>query len=293
MPQLPGGRHVAINATPLAALLDDANNPVNAQKIMAINSPHDLEAYIEVIFLMPEAEAADRGFDTEFINNSLPRPPGLFAVRSGFCLSDWPVLTRDWNDEDKVAFREFIDGRGAETFDRCMAEVGIAQDAMRNASEMTAKILAAWMAAGCHPAQEEGWAESDPGSTDWDSYDMLAALGQLADLLPNHPEKVAQLGSAHDRLQGMWQTFRTNYPIPPGWPEADTDVRVCAEEARTAGWLEDQPADKQQWLHNQCVIECVNLWDAYGEGFMKDFPRQYGIIELVTLSPDANACFER
>jgi hypothetical protein len=47
MPQLPGGRHVAINATPLAALLDDANNPVNAQKIMAINSPHDLEAYIE------------------------------------------------------------------------------------------------------------------------------------------------------------------------------------------------------------------------------------------------------
>ena len=292
MPQLPGGRHVAIHAKPLADLLGDANNPANVHKIMAIASHHDLEAYIEVIFLVPEAEAGDQVHASKFFDNSLPRPPGLVSFRSGYCISDWPVLTKDWSDPDKLAFREFLNVRGVAVYDDWLAQVRLAQESMRKSSEMTTNILAAWMAAGCHPAQEEGWAESDPGSTDWDSYDMLAALGQLAELLPNHPKKVVLLGNAHDRSQGMWQTFRTNYRVPPGWPEAGTDVRVCAEEARTAGWLENSPAEKQQWLHDQCIIECVNLWDAYGEGFMKDFPRQYGIIELVTLSP-ANACFER
>ena len=293
MPQLPSGRHVAIHAKPLADLLGDANNPTNVHKIMAITSRDDVEAYLEVLFLVPEAEADSRVYAAAFFDFSLPRPPGLISLPSGYRLSDWPVLTKDWSDPDKLAFREFLNGRCAPVYDNCLTEVRLAQENMRNSPVMSTKILAAWMAAGCHPAQEEGWAESDPGSTDWDSYDMLAALGQLAELLPNHPEKVALLGNAHDRLQGMWQTFRTNYHVPPGWPEADIDVRVCAEEARTAGWLENQPTEKQQWLHDQCIIECVNLWDAYGEGFMKDFPRQYGIIELVTLSPDANACFER
>jgi len=40
------------------------------------------------------------------------------------------------------------------------------------------------------------------------------------------------------------------------------------------------------------TLDAVNPWNRYGDGFHADFPRQYGIIELVVVSPTTNACFE-
>ncbi len=293
MPQLPSGRHIAIQLDPLDALLNDVANPGNVHRIMAIKDLASLAPYVRILFLVPEGKCLAAEPPEEFREGSLPRPPGLVVTDSGYTLARLDELNADWSDEDKQAFQAFLDDRCQELFALGLSHTERARQWLLHESGMPARLLALWYQAGCHPCQEEGWAESDTGSPEWDSYDMLAALGQLAVLLPQHPETVEQLGHAHDRLQGMWACLRDTYPIPQGWPSLEMDVRDCANAARSEGWLSAIPAEKQDWLHRQCVIECVNLWNAYGDGFRGDFPRQYGIIELVVVSPEANACFER
>jgi len=51
MPQLPSGRHVAIQATPLAELLNHANEPANVHKILAIDSVYKFLTYFEIQLL--------------------------------------------------------------------------------------------------------------------------------------------------------------------------------------------------------------------------------------------------
>ena len=157
MPQLPSGRHVAITANPLADILDDVNNPSNVHIVMGIATHQDLEPYIDVLFLIPETEAAENAIHSGYIENSLPPPPKFVPVNSGYRLSGLSELTHDWDETDKAAFQEFLCGRATTTFDSCMKEVRRAQLAMRNSSNSSIRLLATWWIAGCHPAQEEGW----------------------------------------------------------------------------------------------------------------------------------------
>ena len=293
MPQLPSGRHIAIHLSLLDDLLKAADEPCNVHRIMVLTTIEDLAPYVSICYLEPKSSAINQSSEQEFQNDALPRPPEMVVVESGFSLAQFDELSVDWSHEDIAAFQEFLEVRCHELFERGLKETELVRQWLINESGGLLRMLALWHKAGVHPCQEEGWAESKQLSTDWDTYDMLAALGQLAEILPKHPEKVVHLGCAHDRLQGVWQALRANYPIPPGWPEVDVNVRGCAENARSTEWLKNLPADKQKWLHDQCVIECVNLWNAYGESFMKDFPRQYGIVELVSLSTTADACFEK
>ena len=259
MPQLPSGRHIAVHLAPLGDLLKSANEPSNVHLIMALTTVEHLAPYISICYLEPKATAITLSSEQEFQKDAQPRPPEMVVVESGLTLAQFDELSANWSKADVDAFHEFLETRCQSLFTRGLEEVQQVRQWLLIESGGLTRMLALWYKAGIHPCQEDGWAESDPLSTDWDTYDMLAALGQLAEILPKHPEKVAHLGNAHDRLQGLWQTMRTNYPIPPDWPEFNANVRICAENARTAGWLESLPADKQQWLHNQCIIECVNL----------------------------------
>ena len=293
MPQLPSGRHIAVHLAPLDDLLKSADKPCNVHRVMELTTIDGLAPYVSICYLEPKSSAINQSSEQEFQNDALPRPPEMVVVESGFSLAQFDELSVDWSKEDVTAFRDFLDTRCQSLFEQGLKEVERVRQWLLKESGGLTRMLALWHKAGVHPCQEEGGAQYDGASTNWDIYDMLAALGQLVEILPKYPDKAAHLGNAYDRLQGVWQTFRTNYPLPHGWPESDADVRVCAEKARAAGWLHNQSAKDLHWLHNQCVIECVNLWEAYGEPFRKDFPRQYGIIELVTLSPAANAYFDK
>ena len=293
MPQLPSGRHIAVHLGPLDDLLKSADKPCNVHRVMELITIEDLAPYVSICYLEPKSSAITPSSEQEFQNDALPRPPEMVVVESGFSFAQFDELSVDWSQEDIAAFHSFLETRCQSLFEQGLKEVERVRQWLLKESGGLTRMLALWHKAGVHPCQEEGGAQYDRASTNWDIYDMLAALGQLVAILPSCPEKAAHLGNAFDRLQGVWQTFSANYPLPDGWPEPDADVRECAEKARIAGWLDNQSAKDLNWLHNQCVIECVNLWEAYGEPFMKDFPRQYGIIELVTLSPDANACFEK
>ena len=51
MPQLPSGKHVAINSAPLHDLLAHADHFGNVHKILEIRTQTDMRRYIEVYFL--------------------------------------------------------------------------------------------------------------------------------------------------------------------------------------------------------------------------------------------------
>ena len=294
MPQLPSGRHIAIHLAPLDDLLKSADEPRNVHRVMELTTIEHLAPYTSVCYLEPKDKGLISSSEQEFQKDALPRPPEMVVVESGFSLAQFDELSTGWSKEDVAAFHDFLETRCQSLFEQGLKEVERVRQWLLKESGGLTRMLALWHKAGIHPCQEEGWANKyDGASKDWDTYDMLAALGQLVVILPRYPEKAAHLGKAYARLQGIWQTFSANYPLPYGWPESDADVRVCSEKARGAGWLNNLSAKDLHWLHNQCVIECVNMWEAYGEPFRKDFPRQYGIIELVTLSPAANACFEK
>ena len=294
MPQLPSGRQVAIQLHPLDDLLSNAGAPDSVHRIMAIKDVESLAHYVQIIFLVPDTSNGEGSLAVKFDRESLPRPVGLVAEDSGYTLAQFSELSIGWPDEDKIAFQAFLDDRCQDLFAVGLREVERIKQWLLDESGMPARWLAHCYQAGCHPCQEDGWDESWVGSPEWDTYDMLAALGQLSILLPQQPTHVVtRLGFALDRLQGVWRSLQMNFPIPRDWPSLESDARECADSARLLGWLADVSEDRQHWLRQQCIIECVNLWNAYGDGFQADFPKQYGIIERVVVSPEADTCFER
>ena len=290
MPQLPSGRHVAININPLVALLREAENIGNVHKIMAIKTLADLDPYIEVIYLVPGADS-EGSSDRDFRSDSLPVPPGLVQADSGYRVSDWDQLTADWSEADKTSFRQFLEGRGALLLQKGLDVALDVKKLLRNASSPAIRILAGWCDAGCHPSQEEGWAESDVGSPEWDDYDVLAALGQMVGLFRQQSISSGNW-QVEARLQAFWNIVVTQIPQAEGWPKTDLPVRECASEARDGRWLKAIDEEKRKWFHEQGVVECVSLWNSLGDGFRASAPQPYGIIELVVISPEANRFFE-
>lgn len=290
MPQLPSGRHVALMPKPLDDLLKEGRQPGNIHKVMAIQTEADLHRYIDVHYVVPESEAGSQKGALTLHTASLPMPPGMACVPAGYRLSEWEQCAADWSEEDREAFRAFLSGRAEPVLREYLDTVKIGQARLHCAEDTLTRILVGWWDAGCHPTQEEGWDASDVGTPDWDDCDMLAALGQARALLPVRKEFSAQW-QARARLEAFWNICRCELPQIGGWPAADRPVRECAAEARAAGWLEGLDSGKRKWLHDQAVAECVELWNALGDGFRAALPQPYGIVELVVVSPEANRYF--
>jgi len=104
MPMLPSGRHVAINRAPLQSLLDGEQGLSTVHLVLAIKEKVDIYPYTDLILLLPEAEATQQQVEESFLDDSLPRPPGLVPVQSGFRLNQSEVFSADWSQEDKAAF---------------------------------------------------------------------------------------------------------------------------------------------------------------------------------------------
>jgi hypothetical protein len=284
MPQLPSGRQVALMPTPLNELLREGRQPGNIHKVLAIRTEADLWPYIDVLNLVPESEAVSRADETSLHAFSLPKP-------AGYRLSDWERQAADWSGEDRTAFREFLAGRAAPVLREYLETVQTGQAKLREAEDFLTRLLVGWWDAGCHPAQEEGWDASDVGPPDWDDYDLLAALGQACAQLAKQPELAGQWQAAA-RLQAFWNICRSELPQIDRMPDTARPVRDCALAMRNAGLLVPLDEGKRKWLHDQAVVECVELWKALGEGLRAAMPQPCGIIELVVVSAEANRYFE-
>lgn len=287
MPQLPSGRQVAVTFAPLTELLKAADSPFNSHKIMAIEQARDLWPYLSVLFLVPEADAADAPA-AAFRDDALPRPPGLMPVDSGFRLSDWDALTQDWSGDDRAAMREFLETRAACLFDEGLELVRTTQRALLAAPGTMAGAFAIMWQQGCHPLQDD-WAEDLPDSPEWDDYDMLAALAIVHATVAGEPDVRARHPAAFERLLGIWPVLAgivgvRDEPVP-----ANGTLKSLSGAWRDRSVVEHCPADRRDWLHDQLVIECVNLWNHAGEVLKAECPSAYGILSLVTISPEGTS----
>lgn len=213
MPQLPSGRKVAIDPAPLATLLGAARQAANIHKVMAIKTARDLYPYMAVIYFVSKVENdKQEAKELNYRSDSLPAPTDMVPKATGYCLSDWREFTSDWSEKDKVAMREFLEGRATALFDTGMAAVVKTQAELHEPSSFLTKALVGTWDAGVHPAQEEGWAESNLGGTQWDDYDVLAALGLLHWGLPSDP------------------TFSSNWEV---MARLKTFLGLCEPDSRT------------------------------------------------------------
>lgn len=289
MPMLPSGRHVAILLEPLNDLLEDALNVVKVHKVLAIQTKADIYAFTDVIWLLSEAEATSEQINNSFLDGSLPRPPGLIPVHSGYRLAQFNEFAADWSAQDKTALWDFIDVRASALFDEGLSKTVALQEILRTDGEGMSKLIVAWWDAGVHPAQED-YKTEEWDSHIWDTYDMLAALGQMLHFL-NEMELEPRLLDDRMRINAMWAVYSGKVPLLRGWPSLEITPRAAALQAREGKWLEDMDPQHRSTLHRQCVSECVMLWDHLGERLQAVFPDCAKIIDLVVVSPDANEVF--
>jgi hypothetical protein len=288
---LPSGQHVAIRLLPLNDLLANALNIVKVHKVLAIQSKEDLYPYAEIFWLIPEGEATAAEIETSFLDSSLPRPPGLVPVLSGLRLGQFKEFAKEWDQADKDAFWEFIRGRAQPVFDEGLAKTREIQQILRTQAEGYTKLMVMWWDAGVHPAQG-GYQVEEWDTPVWDTYDMLAAMGQVRALLGEIDKEGAQLDDLM-RLNAWWTVYGHAVPQLAGWPDAGIHPREEARRARDGKWLDAMDAQRRTALHRRCVQECVALWDHWGEKFPLIFPDAAKIIDLVVVSPDANEVFDQ
>jgi len=290
MPMLPSGRHVAILLQPLNELLRDATNVFNVHKILAIQHKKDAYPFAEVIWLLPQAEATKELVDAAFLDSSLPRPPGLVPVRSGYRLSQFDQFAAEWSVEDRKAFWDFVLVRMDFIFDEAMANALVIQNLLRTDAEGMTRLMVAWWDAGVHPAQD-GYTVAEGETPVWDTYDMLAALGQMIIFLSMIDLDDA-LSADRMRLNAVWSVYCHEIPKLKGWPDLDQTPRGAAQIARAEKWLDAMDAGARTTLHRQCVHECVMLRDHLGDRLSAVFPDCAKIIDLVVVSADANEVFD-
>jgi len=128
MPMLPSGRHVGLDPSPLIALLEEAHAPTNVHHLFAIRQWPDLWRWIDVVLLVPAAEADDSP-GRQMRADALP--PGLVPRTTGFRLDRLQALQADWTDEDRAAFARFLHERAAPAFARHLAKARAVQAALR------------------------------------------------------------------------------------------------------------------------------------------------------------------
>ena len=109
MPQLPSGRHVAIHAGPFEHLMQKVSEFALMREIVQMETISDVLGFIEVIFLVKSAIASNNTSEYSLADDSFTPPPGFIALNSGFKLSDWEEMAKDWSYEDQTAMRKFLE----------------------------------------------------------------------------------------------------------------------------------------------------------------------------------------
>jgi hypothetical protein len=281
MPQLPSGRHVAIDPTPFLELAKDIDNPFNAHKIMAIQSWPDLWPWLELQILVPEADASEE--DRRRAAEQKPLgPPGLIATYPGTRLDKWRAFTTGWSEADIQAIQDLLDHRAKKHFQKHLDHAKQLQAVLLENPDTLAEVLAHLWKAECHPLQTEE--PIDPALLQWDTYDLLAALGRVK--LMNDPDLRARHSLTFTRLEGLWAFMGQLCPALTE-KRGTGEPRALAAQWRKEGWLTALPEDKQGWLRQQAVIECLNLWEHLEDDLAEAGPEATNLIELAALSPEA------
>ena len=146
MPQLPSGRMIVLDPTPLNTLLAAIHSQENRQAVLSIKSIADLYPYIGIATLVPASPDSDGSPPgPALMAGSLPLPPGMASRSTGFSVCALDALAADWSAEDRQSMSEFLDGRaqalfeaGLESVRKAQAELGELGDVVQGVREALA-----------------------------------------------------------------------------------------------------------------------------------------------------------
>jgi hypothetical protein len=263
--------------------MEDPEHYGNIHKIMAIDSVATLLDWCDLLYLVSERNMDQRQRDVEFAESALTPPPGLVAVRSGYQVGRWEEVAKDWSIEDRSAMHAFLTSeRLANYLQQNLDAARWQQERYRTSDNFIAKALATWYRAGVHPAQEPGWV--DGTSSLWDEFDMLAALRQVVQFMARHPDLSQLHQTAFDRATGVWQMLLVEYPMLRESLSPDVHARAVASDWRRRRIFAAIPTDKRQWIQDQMIIECMNLWNHAFDILEIHCPEAFRIVALVSLT---------
>jgi hypothetical protein len=284
MPQLPSGRHIAIDPAPLVQLTKDRDTPQLVHQLMAISGLASLFDWLDLHFFVTKEEALDKAKALDLTESSLPAPEGLVGVATGYRLSDWQTLAAGWTDADRVAFAGWLESdRAKHQFDQWLQHIRKLQKQMLSDDAVPlTRLLATMYEQGVHPLQND----RTVGGKLWepDVYDMLAALAGVVIHMINNPEPYADGWQAKARAEGMLQMLMSRFPFLRDSSETPENVQGVAIEWRSSKHVEALSALDQDWLSKQLPIECINLSAQLGGVLEDNFPQGYAVVHAVEMA---------
>jgi hypothetical protein len=161
MAQLPSGRHVAIQATPLFALMDRtlerAMEGGVITRFLRIERVEHLSPYIDVMYFrwQPGAKPVD------VAPGGLSLPPGLEPYASGCTLATIGPELAGWSEADRSAFTAYLaEDRTRTHLAALLDKVMEVKEAIAREGEFETRWQALTWKENCHPVQNRE--ESDP-----------------------------------------------------------------------------------------------------------------------------------
>lgn len=154
MPQLPSGRHVALDPSPLNQLIDDVlhERTLAHWPLLAIESPNDCLKHIEINYMEPVLDVGA----PNLAKGSLPIDSTLRQVRTGLTVENVLADASDWSREDKEFFCDFLSSERVRDFlDNHFENIKQIQASLREDGSFLQKWQAQTWAAGCHPIQND------------------------------------------------------------------------------------------------------------------------------------------
>lgn len=105
MPQLPSGRYVALQATPLFKLIEDAyREDAIITRLLRIERVEHLFPYVDVLYFLD----VDGVHGDASAPGSNPLPHGLQQYPSGFTLATIAEEMKRWQASDRSAFEDML-----------------------------------------------------------------------------------------------------------------------------------------------------------------------------------------
>ena len=158
MAQLPSGRHIAIQATPLFALIEAVCLP-NAiiTRLLEIEMVADLRPYIDVMFFHDSVETSTQ----EIAPGGKPLPSGIEPYVSGYTLATIGPVSTEWPVDDQDAFAEYLASEPVQGFlVALLNKVSQAKHRLGREGDAIQRMQALMWETGCHPLQDEN--DDDP-----------------------------------------------------------------------------------------------------------------------------------
>jgi hypothetical protein len=153
MPQLPSGKHFALNDYELRQMFLKLENGFRVHELMAIEKPEHLLPFVNVIYFKPSKDAMI--YDNH--EKSAKMPEGWQPYQSGFTLLTIRDELEQWPAEDRQAFAEFLSGAYYQDYlQSLLQDVEKVKSALLAEGPAIARVQAWWWKEGIHPLQPGG-----------------------------------------------------------------------------------------------------------------------------------------